>query len=272
MSHLWKMKLVMSACLGLFLAGVAFGQTPTGTIGSIAGYTSTNFTYGGGTVANGGLVYVSATFTKPAGMELVGLLAKPILPSGWSVDDGLYDATLPSNAGSTAPTVTSSPEWDEPSSRFLYGLGLLGVTVLEASIKLNFAMYVPPGDTGEKELSITWYYTTNSETEVALPSDGGIPQPIPDLNVPTADLEIGGIALVEGQFSLSWNASSGVWHTVWWTDDLLTGWPSGQVFTTSSGDWADPASASVTQRFYRVTQPPHGVIRSLVTESLREGS
>ena len=74
--------------------------------------------------------------------------------------------------------------------------------------------------------------------------------------MPTADLEIGDTALDAGQFSLSWNAPSGVWHTVWWTDDLMSGWPSGQVFTTSSGDWIDPESASVTQRFYRVTTAP----------------
>ena len=181
MSKLWKMKLVLTACLGLFLAGTAFGQTPTGTVDPMAGYTSTNFTYGAGTVTNGGLVYVSATFTKPAGMELVGLLAEPILPPDWSVDDGLYDDTLPSKAGSTAGTVTSSPEWDEPSSLFLYGFGLLGLTVFEADIKLNFAIYVPPGDTGEKELSIKWYYTTNEEEELTLTSSK---QAISDLNVP----------------------------------------------------------------------------------------
>jgi hypothetical protein len=255
--------LVQSAWLGLLVAGTAFGQS--GTVGSIAGYTSTTFTYTnvftGLEVTNGGLVRVSATFTKPAGVELLGLKAVPTLPSGWSVDwnatfqFGFHDFTLPSNAGSSpALDVTAKPIWVPPSGKFLYGAGNLGLTNA-ASIKLNFAMYVPPGDTGDKELSIVWQYTTLSGgIEIDLPCSDN-PQPIPDLNVPTADLEIG-IALDEGQFSLSWNASSGAWYTVWWTDDLLTGWPSGQVFTTSSGNWIDPESASVTQRFYRVTTAP----------------
>ncbi len=37
-------------------------------------------------------------------------------------------------------------------------------------------------------------------------------------------------------------------YTVWWTDDLLMGWPSGQVFTTSGGNWINPGSADTTQR------------------------
>jgi len=256
--------LVQAAWLGLLVAGTAFGQS--GTVGSIAGYTSTTFTYTnvftGLEVTNGGLVRVSATFTKPAGVELLGLKAVPTLPSGWSVDwnatfqFGFYDFTLPSNAGSSpALDVTAKPIWVPPSGKFLYGAGNLGLTNA-ASIKLNFAMYVPPGDTGDKELSIVWQYTTLSGgIEIDLPCSDN-PQPIADLNVPTADLEIGGIALDEGQFSLSWNAASGAWYTVWWTDDLMSGWPSGQVFTTSSGIWIDPESASVTQRFYRITTTP----------------
>jgi hypothetical protein len=263
MSMIRRICLVQAAWLGLLIAGTAFGQA--GTVGSIAGYTSTNFTYTnvftGTEVTNGGLVRVSATFTKPAGVELLGLKAVPTLPSGWSVDwnatfqFGFYDFTLPSNAGSSpALDVTAKPIWVPVSRKFLYGAGNLGLTNA-ASIKLNFAVYVPPGDTGDKNISLLWQYALSNGIDIHLPCSDN-PQPVVDLNVPTADLEIGGIALVEGQFSLTWNASSGVWYTVWWTDDLMSGWPPGQVFTTSSGNWIDTDSASITQRFYRVTIAP----------------
>ena len=187
MSNLLQMKLVLTACLGLLLAGVAYGQT--GTVGSIAGYTSTNFTYGEGTVTNGGLVYVSATFTKPANMTLLGLLAKPTLPVGWSVDwddtqnRGRFDPALPNSNGSTQPFVAEVPLlWGTGTKKFVF-TDTLGWPTLRADIKLNFAVYVPPGDTGDKELSITWYYTTSLASEVPLDSSDNN-QPIPDLNVP----------------------------------------------------------------------------------------
>jgi hypothetical protein len=85
----------------------------------------------------------------------------------------------------------------------------------------------------------------------------GNPRPIADLNVPPEVLRIGAVSVTDGgEFRLSWDVQSGTWYTVWWTDDLLTGWPSGQVFTTSNGDWTDPASSNVIQRFYRLTSSP----------------
>ncbi len=190
MSKMQHIGLVTGVWLGLIIAGPAFGQS--GTVGPIAGYTSTNFTftslYTGVTVTNGGLVHVSATFTKPAGMELYGLKAVPTLPTGWVVDwdpnfqVGLYDYNLPSNAGSNpgSPFVTAAPMWAPASGKFLYGPGNLGLTV-EASIKLNFAMYVPPGDTGDKELSIVWQYALSDGIDIDL-SCSDNPRPILDLN------------------------------------------------------------------------------------------
>ena len=188
MSKLWHLKFVLTACLGLLVAGTAFGQS--GTVGSIAGYTSTNFTYGGGTVTNGGLVYVSATFTKPAGVELFGLLAKPTLPAGWSVDwddalnRGLYDPALPNSNGSTQPFVAEGPLlWGTGTKKFVF-TGTLGFPALPADIKLNFAVYVPAGDTGDKALSILWQYTAASGGAVIDLESSDNPQPILDLNVP----------------------------------------------------------------------------------------
>lgn len=184
--------LVRAAWLGLFIAGAAFGQSAT--VGPIAGYTATNFTYEslytGTTLTNGGLVHVSATFTKPVGMELFGLKAVPALPAGWSVDwdpsfqVGLYDYNLPSNAGSVpgSPFVTAAPIWVPVSGKFLYGPGNLGLTVA-ADIKLNFALYVSPGDTGDKELSIVWQYALSDGIDVDLPCSDN-PAPITDLNAP----------------------------------------------------------------------------------------
>ncbi len=184
---------MLGVWLGLYIAGAAFGQS--GTVGEIAGYTSTNFTYtplfDDPVVTNGGLVNVSATFEKPAGMELYGLQAVPTLPDGWTVDSdaglggkGLYDTSLPSDAGSTPDGFADAlPVWDPLSNSFLCK-GDLGLATYEATIKLNFAMYVPPGDTGDKELSIVWEYTPASTgIETDLPCSDN-PVTIQDLNPP----------------------------------------------------------------------------------------
>ena len=186
------LRISLTLCAGLILAAPAFGQS--GTVGPIAGYTSTNFTYTslytGVTQTNGGLVHVSATFNKPAGMVLFGLKAVPTVPTGWTVDwdpgfhVGLYDFNLPSNAGSTpsGPFVTADPLWVPVSGKFLYGPGNLGLTVA-ADIKLNFAVYVPPGDTGDKQISLVWQYALSDGADIDLPCSDN-PQSILDLNVP----------------------------------------------------------------------------------------
>ncbi len=194
MSKIARINLILGVWLGLFIAGAAFGQS--GTVGEIAGYTSTNFTYespdtGYDVTTNGGLVYVSATFVKPPGMELLGLLADPTLPAGWTVDIypgqsfGLYDSSLPSKADSVpALWVSAYPAWVPVSGKFLYEGSGFGKTATEATIKLNFAMYVPPGDTGDKELSIVWEYTPASTgIETDLPCSDN-PVTIQDLNPP----------------------------------------------------------------------------------------
>jgi len=58
------------------------------------------------------------------------------------------------------------------------------------------------------------------------------------------------VALPGGTFGFSWEGQSGVVYEVWWTDNLLDGWPSGQVETTTGSDWAE-TNLLLQRRFYR---------------------
>jgi hypothetical protein len=123
------------------------------------------------------------------------LKAVPDLPPGWTVDwdndwgFGYFDFNYPNNDGSApAALVTAQPIWVPASGKFLYGTGLLGAESLEATIKLNFNMYVPGGETGDKELNITWQWAGPDGIDQDLPCSDN-PQPIVDLNVVPNDAD-----------------------------------------------------------------------------------
>jgi hypothetical protein len=170
---------VLGACFGLLIAGAALGQS--GKIDAIKGYTSDSFTYtsrhtGSPVVTNGGLVHVSAAFVKPAGMALLGLTASVKLPPGWEVDyvralgSGLFDSSYPNGAGSD-DWVAAEPEYDlRRRGFFIYTGPSFGPASLRTTIKLNFKMYVPPGETGDKQLSIVWSYTPHVPGAKEFPS------------------------------------------------------------------------------------------------------
>ena len=192
-----QLGVLLGASLGLFIVGNAFGYSAT--IGPIAGYTSTNFTYVTASYAsdttNGGLVHVSATFTKPIGAEndIFGLVAQVTLPEGWTVD---YDQGVltgwfsrgsgdyfPNSDGSHA-SVGADPQYDlNIPGLFTYIGSPLGSEFAECEFKLNFDMYVPAGHRGDETLSIAWYVTpVVGSSEWVQSSDNG--QLIEDLNPP----------------------------------------------------------------------------------------
>ena len=197
-----RLSLLLGAWLGLFVVGSAFGENYGGasaTIGSITGYTSTNFTYQNtyspyeNIVTNGGLVHVSATFVRPFALALQSLRAQVTVPDGWSVDwdtnnvpYGLFSYfAFPSSAGSSSG-VTVTPLYDPliPGSFLYEGSGWGASAPPDKEIKLNFDMYVPAGDRGDKTLDIQWYYTPTAlgTTTNLQSSDNG--QLIADLNPP----------------------------------------------------------------------------------------
>jgi hypothetical protein len=97
-------------------------------------------------------------------------------------------------------------------------------------------------------------------TELQVRGEGAV---IDEINIglvdPRSELggpQISGVSLTGGEFSLSWDVQSGMSYTIWWTDDLLTGWPEGQVFPASNGSWTDPNSSNVPRRFYRLMSEP----------------
>jgi hypothetical protein len=202
-----RLSLLLGVSLGLFIVGSAFGQNYGGasaTIGSITGYTSTNFTYmdtyppyTAEYTTNGGLVHVSATFVRPFALALQSLRAQVTVPDGWSVDFDVNNITngyaiglfsyfaFPSSAGSS-DGVTVTPLYDPliPGSFLYEGSGWGTAPPTDKEIKLNFDMYVPAGDRGDKTLDIQWYYTPTALgfTTNLQSSDNG--QIIADLNPP----------------------------------------------------------------------------------------
>ena len=192
-----RLSLLPGVWLGLFVVGNAFGYSAT--IGPIAGYTSTNFTYitpaYTSETTNGGLVHVSATFTKPigAGNDILGLVALVTLPEGWTVDYDQGELTgwcsigsgdyFPNSDGSHA-SVGADPQYDlNTPGLFTYVGSPLGTQHAECEFKLNFDIYVPAGHRGDEALSIAWYVTPSvGSSEWVQSTDNG--QLIEDLNPP----------------------------------------------------------------------------------------
>ena len=54
-------------------------------------------------------------------------------------------------------------------------------------------------------------------------------------------------------YGFGWDGESGVTYRVWWKDDLLSTWETGQTETVIGGQWEDTNSILPTLRFYRLS-------------------
>ena len=220
-----------------------------------------------------GTLTVTNSYSIPAG--IIGLTFSPNLPVGWTVVTNLFPDVYGVQGIGTGGLV-ANPVLDLVSFNDMAFIGALSSTF--NPIMFQYSVNIPAGASGSQQISGTWTYTPAGGTEADNVTVTNAPNPfimtdpattttvapttttvapttttVAATTTTTTALVITNVELTAGtNYVIGWNAESGVTYRVWWKNDLLLQWATGQTETVTGGQWEDTNSIP-TARFYRLS-------------------